>query len=53
MELEPMDFQLIEVTDAMSKEKGTISKKIERKLKEYFAKIKDGKDIKSSNKKSK
>jgi hypothetical protein len=33
----------------MSKKKGAVSKKIEQKLKEYFAKIKEN-DIKSDSK---
>ena len=37
----------------MSKAKGTVSKKIEQKLKEYFAKQKQNADTKSNDSKSK
>lgn len=42
----------VEKSIKMSKPKGTISKKIEQKLKEYFAKIKAN-DIKSNSTRAK
>ena len=39
----------VEKSTKMSKPKGTVSKKIEQKLKEYFAKIKANADTKQCN----